>query len=205
MLRTLLINCSLSGKLSPSLLEAVSKFSEPKVVYFSDITCDSEISKEIDAVVISGSAARIVNTEDKEKFRGVLNLIRTCDVPIFSICFGHQLLCNAFGAKASTLIQPMFDCFEQIRVLKPDDIFVGLPRNLPLSENHNDYVLKDSLASAGFVLLADSASCEVEAVKHGSKPFWGVQFHPERITLKGENHPEGHQVIENFFKEAVKR
>lgn len=38
-----------------------------------------------------------------------------------------------------------------------------------------------------------------EAVKHISKPFWGVQFHPERTTIKAESHPEGHRVIENFF------
>ena len=55
------------------------------------------------------------------------------------------------------------------------------------------------------VLLADSASCEVEAVKHKSKPFYGVQFHPERINVKSESHPEGHKVIENFFRNVVQR
>ena len=47
-------------------------------------------------------------------------------------------------------------------------------------------------------LLADSLSCEVEAVKHKSEPFYGVQFHPERINVKSESHSEGHRVIENF-------
>jgi GMP synthase (glutamine-hydrolysing) len=65
--------------------------------------------------------------------------------------------------------------------------------------------LKDSLGNAGFELLADSASCEVEAVKHRTKPFYGVQFHPERIIIKGDTHPEGHRIIANFYQTTVKR
>ena len=79
---------------------------------------------------------------------------------------------------------------------------MGLDNTISLSENHFDYVLKEDLDSAGFVLLADSDSCEVEAVKHKTKPLYGVQFHPERINVAN---PEGHKVIENFYKCVVKR
>jgi GMP synthase-like glutamine amidotransferase len=53
------------------------------------------------------------------------------------------------------------------------------------------------------ILLADSSSCEVEAVKHKRNPFYGVQFHPERINIKDESHPEGNMIIENFFRNVV--
>jgi GMP synthase (glutamine-hydrolysing) len=76
---------------------------------------------------------------------------------------------------------------------------------IPLSESHYDYVLKESLDKAGMKLLADSASCEVEAVKHKSKPFYGVQFHPERTSVKSVSHQEGHRVIGNFYRNVVKR
>ena len=78
-------------------------------------------------------------------------------------------------------------------------------QKIPLSEYHNDYVLKESLENADFKLLADSPSCEVEAVKHITKLFYGVQFHPERIIIQNETHPEGHKVIENFLVHVVKR
>jgi GMP synthase (glutamine-hydrolysing) len=206
MTKSLLVNCSLKPT-SEALLQAVGKFSECTVIQFRDIDEGYHVEKDIDAVVISGSAARIVNRSDRHIFEGVVNLIKTCNLPIFSICYGHQLLCWAFGAEVGSLAQPVFDRFENVRVVEVDEIFEGFAKQqtVPLSESHYDYVLKESLAQAGMVLLANSASCEVEAIKHKSKPFYGVQFHPERINIKGESHLEGYRVIENFYRNVVKR
>jgi GMP synthase (glutamine-hydrolysing) len=140
-------------------------------------------------------------------FEGTINLVKTCDLPLLGICFGHQLLCWAFGAKVGSLAQPVFDRFERVRVVDADEIFAGFAEHqtIPLAESHYDYVLKESFDEAGMELLADSVSCEVEAVKHKSKPFYGVQFHPERINVKSESHSERHRVIENFYRNVVQR
>lgn len=206
MTKTLVINCSLKTK-SQALVEAVGKFSEKTVVDFKDVSAEFHIGEHIDAVVISGSGARIVDSSDRDMFSGVADLIRGCDLPLLGICYGHQLLCWAFDAKVGSLAVPALDRFENVRVIETDPIFEGLHKGkgIFLSENHYDYVLKDGLEVAGFSLLADSASCEVEAVKHKSKPFYGVQFHPERITVKDETHPDGHKVIGNFYKNVVKQ
>ncbi|KAI8625411.1 aminodeoxychorismate synthase [Xylariaceae sp. FL1651] len=37
-------------------------------------------------------------------------------------------------------------------------------------------------------------------VRHRTKPFWGLQYHPESICTQAT----GHQVIKNWFQEAVK-
>ena len=207
MTKSLLVNCSLTGKISVDLLAAVRKLSDYLVVNFADIGDDFQIASDFDAVVISGSAARIVNASERAKFEGVEQLIRNCRVPIFGICFGHQLLCWAFGAEVDSLPRQVDSRFEDVRVIQSDGIFAGFTKEktIPLAENHYDYVLKDSLDNAGFQLLADSASCEVEAVKHKTKPLIGVQFHPERITIKGETHSEGHRIIANFYQTIVKR
>jgi len=208
MTKSLLVNCSLKATTSEALLEAVRKFSDEYIVIqFRDVDEDYYIEKDIDCVVISGSAARIVSPSDRDMFEGVVNLIKTCNLPILGICYGHQLLCWSFGAKVGLLPQPVLDQFEKVRVVDVDEIFAGFAEQetIPLSENHYDYVLKEGLDEAGLVLLADSASCEVEAVKHKTKPFYGVQFHPERINVKSESHSEGHKVIENFFRNVVQR
>jgi len=206
MTKTLIINCSLKTK-SETLVEAISEFSKPTVADFKDVGLAHRVEPDIDAVVISGSGARIVNPSDRDLFRGVVNLIKTCDLPTLGICYGHQLLCWTFGAKVGSLAQPALDCFEKVHVVKVDLIFGGFngQGGIQLSENHYDYVLKEGLGDAGFILLADSASCEVEAVKHKVEPFYGVQFHPERITVRNETHVDGHKVIGNFFRNVVKR
>lgn len=191
----------MNGKTPTELREAVEKFSQCTVVPFRDINETYQIDKDIDAVVISGSKARIVIPSEKALFENVSRLIKNCNLPILGICYGHQLLCSAFDAKMKSLGHEVH-CFEKVEVIETDGIFNGFKagQSIPLSEHHNDYVSKESLETAGFTLLAKSNSCEVEAVKHGTKPFYGVQFHPERINIKGVSHAEGHKVIENFFR-----
>ena len=207
MTKTLLVNCYIdSFKINP-LGDALSKFTVCKVVPYTKIQRDFQIGEDISSVIISGSEARITEPEDKAKFEGVMQLIQSCNVPLLGICFGHQLLCSTFGAKTGKLTQPVINRFEQVNIIQTGDILSRFRKNqtVPLAEYHNDYVLRDSLASAGFNLLADSSSCEVEAVKHQSKLFFGVQFHPERITIENETHLEGHKILENFYANNVKR
>jgi GMP synthase (glutamine-hydrolysing) len=207
MTKTLIVNCSLKTAPNEALLKAVGKFSGCKVIPFRNIQNEFQVDKNIGAVVLSGSAARIVNSSDRELFQATINLIKTCNVPIFGICFGHQLLCWTFGAKVGTLNQPVLDRFENVRIIETDDLFAGFTKSLTatLAESHYDYVLKESLKDAGFDLLADSESCEVEAVKHKRDPFYGVQFHPERVQIHGEAQLDGYRIIENFYSNVVKR
>jgi GMP synthase-like glutamine amidotransferase len=203
--KTLVVNCSLKLTANKLLADAVGKFSQVKVVHFSQINDGYQLGGDADAVVLSGSAARIVYAAHRKKYLAVAHLIESCNLPILGICFGHQLLCHTMGAAVGSLAQPVLDKFEQVHVTEADDLFEGMPSKLVLAEWHNDYVFKGSLSEADFILLADSPSCEVETVKHRSKPFYGVQFHPERTTIKGESSPDGSAVICNFFKNTVHR
>jgi anthranilate/para-aminobenzoate synthase component II len=207
MAKTLLINCYLNSTEINELRQVTNKFSPSTVISYEKITSDYKLGQDIGALVISGSEARIVKASDKSKFGGVMALIESCRLPILGICFGHQLLCSVFGAKTATLPQPILDQFEEVNVVQSGDIFARFKQEqaIPLAQYHDDYVQKENLEDAGFKLLADSASCEVEAVKHKTNPFYGVQFHPERITIEKQTHPEGHKVIENFYVNVVKR
>ncbi len=206
MTKTLLVNCSLKAG-NDQLRQALRKFSECNVIHFKDINEAYHLQEGVDAIVVSGSGARIVDTFYQVMFQGVANFVKGCELPLLGICYGHQLICWAFGAKVGSLIQQVFDRFENIQVIVADGLFDGFKegQTVALAENHFDYVLKNGLDGAGFSLVANSASCEVEAVKHKTKPFYGVQFHPECISIKNERHSEGHRIIENFYKNAVKR
>jgi GMP synthase (glutamine-hydrolysing) len=59
--------------------------------------------------------------------------------------------------------------------------------------SHGDHVFG---LPPNFTLLATSPSCPIAAMKHLSKPFFGVQYHPEVV-----HSPHGQKILENFLKE----
>jgi len=204
-LKTLIINNSLSQSCPSSVVQAVKLFSDFKVVSYKEIKPNFRIDNDVNALVLTGSGARIVSKKDVAKFREVIKLIKRTNLPILGICFGHQLIAFAYEARVDFCEKPVMDRFEMVRVLEADELFLGyeIGEKIPLAENHYDYVKRKGLDESGFQLLADSASCEVEAIKHRSKPFYGVQFHPERLEIKGEEHKDGNKVIENFYRHVV--
>ena len=205
-MKTLLVDCSLKPTLNNDLHKVAEKFGECIVVHFTNIKSTQKV-RDLDSVILSGSAARIVKPSDRWQFKGTVDLIKTCNLPMLGICFGHQLLSWTFGAKVGSLDEPVLGRFENVRLINVDDIFAGFKeqQTLPLAENHYDYVIKESLSQNEWVLLADSVSCDVEAVRLKNRPVYGLQFHPERLKIKNVSHSEGHKIIENFFSNVVKR
>ena len=63
---------------------------------------------------------------------------------------------------------------------------------------------RDCLANVpdGFVWLAESESCKIEAMKHESKPIYGVQAHIERAS---DQNPDGWQILRNFISNVIAR
>lgn len=199
-MNALIVNNYRNADKITELAQAVGLFCLYEVVAYHEVGNNFRIESNIDAVIISGSEARIVKIEDRVMFDGVSRLIGNANLPVLGICYGHQLMCLKFGAEVATLQEPAKDIFESVRLIGEDDIFRGFRAgaSISLAEAHYDYVKKESLLKANLVLLADSASCQVEAVKHKDKPFYGVQFHPETITIGNERYEEGLQIIKNF-------
>jgi len=106
MVKTLIVNCYLESIKIGELYEAISKFSQCEIIEYINVDFLEKVSADVDAVVLSGSEARIVNPHHREKFSAVVRLIMDLEVPLFSICFGHQLLCWTFGAEAAALKSP---------------------------------------------------------------------------------------------------
>jgi GMP synthase-like glutamine amidotransferase len=201
-MKCLVINCAMNelGKIR-ELVQAISAFSKVVEIRFRDINAYYEVAGDIDAVVLSGSKARIVEASHRDHFKETVELIKRVDVPKLGICYGYQLVCWSLGSQMASLKEPVLGRFEDVRILETDDLFQGFKKYqiAHLAQSHNDYVEKYSVDSAGLVLLADSPSCEVEAVKHRKSAFYGVQFHPERTKIGDQVCSEGQTIIKNFF------
>ncbi len=110
-------------------------------------------------------------------------------LPILGICYGMQLGCRMLGSDVTAAQCREFGRTE-IEVVEPDELLAHVPRHATVWMSHGDMVTE---LSQEFVPLAKSANCPFAAVRHRSRPFFGVQFHPE-VT----HTPIGGQIIRNF-------
>jgi len=166
-----------------------------------EIGCETKIIpnttlvKEIDAegLVLSGGAPRIA--WESPKLGNCTDYLNDFHGPILGICVGLQLMALHCGGKAGPSGVPEFG-LARLRVLEEDDLFKGLPKEFLVWESHNDEVKE----APGFLVLAVSDNCGVQAVKHLRKPFYGVQFHPEV-----NNTEHGEKILRNFVDVIRKR
>ena len=144
--------------------------------------------KEIDAegLVLSGGAPRIA--WESPKLGSCTDYLNDFHGPILGICVGLQLMALHCGGKAGPSRVPEYG-LARIKVVEEDDLFRGLPKELLVWESHNDEVKE----VPGFLVLAVSDNCGVQAVKHLRKLFYGVQFHPEV-----NNTEHGEDILRNF-------
>jgi GMP synthase (glutamine-hydrolysing) len=146
-----------------------------------------------DGVVLSGSPDMMSEEKTRIKFRRESEAILESKSPVLGVCFGHQMMARAFGAEVVKDGRHVLDMVKT-NILSEDPLFEGLPKSLMLLESRHEVV--KSLPE-GFRLLARSATSEVAAMKHESRPLYGVQFHPERYT---KENPDGNAVVGNFIR-----
>ena len=144
-----------------------------------------------DGVALSGSPEMMTEKKTQAKFADETRAILDTHAPVLGVCFGHQLMAHAFGAPVVKDRQHVLKMVKT-SILAEDALFEDLPKSLTLLESRYEVV---GAMPKGFSLLAKSATTEIAAMKHGSRPLYGVQFHPERYTIEN---PEGNKVIGNF-------
>lgn len=145
--------------------------------------------KELDGLVLSGGAPRVGLNPGKMGRNG--EYLDEIEAPILGICAGHQFMAKHFGGDAAPATTPEFGK-AMLTVHQPDVLFNGLPPSFEVWESHNDEV---SILPDGFVALASSPNCHVQAMRSQKRSLFGLQFHPEV-----ENTQFGYDIFRNFLK-----
>jgi GMP synthase (glutamine-hydrolysing) len=121
----------------------------------------------------------------------------TCDprlfelgVPVLGICYGMQVGCTLLGAEVKNAQAREYGGV-RLNITDDGDLLKGVPANTTAWMSHGDQV--QSLPDE-FIPLAATGSCPYAAVRHKTKPFFGVQFHPE-VT----HTPHGSDILSNFL------
>jgi GMP synthase (glutamine-hydrolysing) len=117
------------------------------------------------------------------------------DWPILGICYGMQLGAHVLGGQVKPSRAREFGR-AKLRVTSDDPLLRGMPKDTTVWMSHGDQVFE---LPDDFVPLAATPTCPLAATRHKSRPFYGVQFHPE-VT----HTPRGEQIFHNFLYEICK-
>jgi GMP synthase (glutamine-hydrolysing) len=182
----LIIDCGSSK--SPYIGDAVDLVCDYKIIGLFDEELKQIIENNFSSfkgIIISG-APIIITEVPLEKYSSLFSFIKTVNIPILGICFGHQMIGLQFGAFASR--QKEDRDWQTIEVIEESSLFNKLPSEVKMMEDHCECIS----IPPKFKLIACSDACVNEMMQHETKFIFGVQFHPE---VSG-NH--GFIFIENF-------
>ena len=144
-----------------------------------DIVSYSEIPDDItqySLIILSGSSLFPIRGNE-EKLVKEIELIRSANIPIVGICFGHELIAHAYGASLTPMSRHVG--MTEIKVTSPHPMF--LTREVfSVYENHQYGVTE---LTEELEILATSEHA-IAVLKHKTKPIYGLQFHPEHHTEK---------------------
>ncbi|MHC1588649.1 MAG: GMP synthase subunit A [Methermicoccaceae archaeon] len=147
------------------------------------LSLEEMMAYEPDGIIIGGGP-------DIKKSGNSIHYLQRLDVPMLGICLGHQLMALAYGGKVRRGAHGGYASVE-VEVLAEDEILKGVPHRMNVWASHMDEVAE---LPPKFERLARSDVCEIEAMRHTSKPLYGVQWHPEvSHTERGED------VLRNFL------
>lgn len=130
-------------------------------------------------VVITGSHSMVTNMAPwAENLQNWLNILLQKEIPVFGICYGHQLLAKT--AKGNADFHPKGKEIGTKKIFltqegKKDILFKNIPNEFYAHTTHDQSVTE---LPPNAICLAYNDHEKNHAVRIG-KCAWGVQFHPE--------------------------
>jgi GMP synthase (glutamine-hydrolysing) len=197
--------------IGPKLLLEASSGQKCLMVHFSQISYDEIADLAPSAVVWSGGLTPVEDNDGILDNIEIRRLMQEWPGPQLAICYSAQLRVRYDGGRVASMgpltagecdpnphyrpgMRKEFGIYP-VTVTQSSDLFAGLGATIMVSEEHG---LEIAALPSGFVPLAHSERCEVQAYRVENQPFYGVQFHPEKHRITG-TYGDGARVLENFF------
>jgi GMP synthase (glutamine-hydrolysing) len=164
---------------------AKSGFLESSQLQIVDLTTSEpspSLLDGIDGVFIGGTGDYSVAKDRPAFFEPLVKFTQLCleeSVPTLGLCYGFHLMAEAVGGRVvRDASKGESGTFEVVltELGKSDILLRDFPEKFLAQQGHND-VVED--VPAPFEWLATSERCRWQGLKHPSKPFYGLQFHPE--------------------------
>ena len=183
-----------------TLIDNYDSFTFNLVQFLGDLGADCTVIRNDKAGIYEVLAAKpqaiIVSPGpcDPDKAGICLDLIRNAPdtLPIFGVCLGHQCIAQAFGGRIVQAPQIMHGKLSHI-AHSGDGLFDGLPQPMTVTRYHSLMIEPDTMPDT-LTIDAKSEDGLIMAVRHKTRPVFGVQFHPESIATHF-----GHRLLGNFL------
>jgi para-aminobenzoate synthetase len=187
---------------------------DPRFVFNDDAF--HEHLQQFDAVVAGPGPGHPANPQDIGLIAKLWTLSDGNILPVLGICLGFQSLCLAYGGTVDRLTQPrhglvtpithcggdVYDDTGHVRATQYHSLHVsiGLDDNGTRSDQSLFTPTKacPQLAPLAWDLSDPENGPIFMSTKHVSKPFRGVQYHPESICTN----EEGHKLVDNWWRTA---
>ena len=186
-----------------TLIDNYDSFTFNLVQFLGDLGADCQVVRNDKATpedILAAKPQAIILSPgpcDPDRAGICLDLIKASpeDVPIFGVCLGHQCIGQAFGGEIVRAEKIMHGKLSHIQH-EGDGVFDGLPDPLTVTRYHSLIIAPDSMPDC-LDIAAQTDDGIIMAVKHRSRPVYGVQFHPESIATA-----YGHKLLGNFLETA---
>lgn len=163
---------------SPLIFELINAYSSAEWIDFQE--SDGFNPLKYKGIVLSGAPILITKDDIAAQLLFVQNCIES-GVPLLGICFGHQLIGLNSGAEG--FLQEEDRSLTEVKFLANNcPLVLNMNQRELFSEDHCEAITLPE----DFKLFATSDKCENEGMMHQSKPWFGVQFHPETSGIVGQ-------------------
>jgi GMP synthase (glutamine-hydrolysing) len=134
---------------------------------------------QIAGAMITGSAAMVTDRLPwSERTAGWIRDAMDVDLPLFGVCYGHQLMAHALGGRVDYLPGGREIGTQSIEMTSPrtcDPLLSALPASFRAQTTHEQSVLEPPIDAT---ILARSARDPHHLLRYGANAV-STQFHPE--------------------------
>ncbi|MEO6729480.1 MAG: gamma-glutamyl-gamma-aminobutyrate hydrolase family protein [Candidatus Dojkabacteria bacterium] len=152
-------------------LKSLLKDFDVSVKYFQDLVLEDK--DNYDLIILSGGYHHASVSQDPIENKLETEIITSTSKPIIGICYGSQLIAEAFGSK----IEKLDSKVAEINEIKFSEDFLDYKKD-DIIKVHESHRYAITTLGSELTKLAESVD-GVEVFEHKTKPIFGIQFHPE--------------------------
>jgi len=154
-----------------------------------DLPLDALRRMAPEGIILSGGPASVYAEGAPLPARDVLELLTTGAPPVLGICYGMNVLGQAFGGEVKRAVRKEYGPAD-LRITRFDPLLALGGRSTRVWMSHGDQV---SRLPAELETLAASDNSPHAAFRHPGRAIYGLQFHPE-VT----HTVDGREILRNF-------